>query len=117
MPVNHGDMLGDHGKWGKGTWRDPAVRIPLNLLEILIFSHVGLRSDPLGEFSMILRQFFLVFAGCSQLEIWIPFLAPTFGWKIKEQEKVLISEFGDWSLYLMEDKRVLDTKRKICFSI
>jgi len=26
---DHGDMLGDHGKWGKGTWRDPAVRIPL----------------------------------------------------------------------------------------
>lgn len=26
---DHGEMLGDHGRWGKGTWYDPSVRIPL----------------------------------------------------------------------------------------
>jgi arylsulfatase A-like enzyme len=26
---DHGEMLGDHGLWGKSTWRDPSVRVPL----------------------------------------------------------------------------------------
>ncbi len=26
---DHGEMLGDHGRWGKNTWREAAVRIPL----------------------------------------------------------------------------------------
>ena len=26
---DHGEMLGDHGRWGKSTWREAAVRIPL----------------------------------------------------------------------------------------
>jgi arylsulfatase A-like enzyme len=26
---DHGEMLGDHGLWGKSTWRDPACRVPL----------------------------------------------------------------------------------------
>ena len=26
---DHGEMLGDHGLWGKGTWRDSACRVPL----------------------------------------------------------------------------------------
>lgn len=26
---DHGEMLGDHGRWGKSTWREAAVRVPL----------------------------------------------------------------------------------------
>ena len=26
---DHGEMLGDHGRWGKGTWHEPSSRIPL----------------------------------------------------------------------------------------
>ncbi len=26
---DHGEMLGDHGRWWKSTWHDPSVRIPL----------------------------------------------------------------------------------------
>jgi hypothetical protein len=26
---DHGEMLGDHGAWGKGTWRWPSVQVPL----------------------------------------------------------------------------------------
>ncbi|MBT3378284.1 MAG: sulfatase-like hydrolase/transferase [Lentisphaerae bacterium] len=26
---DHGEMLGDHGKWGKCTYREPSVRVPL----------------------------------------------------------------------------------------
>jgi choline-sulfatase len=25
---DHGEMLGDHNRWGKSTWYDPSVRIP-----------------------------------------------------------------------------------------
>ena len=28
---DHGEMLGDHGRWWKSTWREPSVRIPLIL--------------------------------------------------------------------------------------
>lgn len=26
---DHGEMLGDHGRWGKSTWRQPSVGVPL----------------------------------------------------------------------------------------
>ena len=26
---DHGEMLGDHGRWGKSTWHEAAVRVPL----------------------------------------------------------------------------------------
>jgi len=26
---DHGEMLGDHARWGKGTWHEPSSRIPL----------------------------------------------------------------------------------------
>ena len=26
---DHGEMLGDHGRWGKGTWHHPSVCVPL----------------------------------------------------------------------------------------
>ena len=26
---DHGEMLGDHGRWGKSVWYDPSVRVPL----------------------------------------------------------------------------------------
>ena len=26
---DHGEMLGDHGRWGKSVWRDHSVRVPL----------------------------------------------------------------------------------------
>jgi arylsulfatase A-like enzyme len=109
---DHGDMLGDHGKWGKGTWRDPAVRIPL-IVRNPYSSHVGLRSDALVSLHDLTATF-LDFAGCSQLDDMDSIsLRPLLDGKCTEHREVLISEFRDWSLVFDgRYKLVLDSKKE-----
>ena len=109
---DHGDMLGDHGKWGKGTWRDPAVRIPL-IVRNPFSSYGGLRSNALVSLHDLTATF-LDFAGCSQLDDMdsISF-RPLLDGKCTEHREVLISEFGDWSLVFDgRYKLVLDSKKE-----
>ena len=109
---DHGDMLGDHSKWGKGTWRDPAVRIPL-IVRNPFSSYGGLRSNALVSLHDLTATF-LDFAGCSQLDDMDSIsLRPLLDGKCTEHREVLISEFGDWSLVFDgRYKLVLDSKKE-----
>ncbi len=61
---DHGEMLGDHGRWGKSTWHEPSVGVPL------IVSGPGVRqgvvSDALVS-SHDLAATFLDCTGCAPL--------------------------------------------------
>jgi arylsulfatase len=37
---DHGEMLGDHGRWGKSTWQTPAVGVPLIVAGPGVAQHV-----------------------------------------------------------------------------
>ena len=97
---------------GKGTWRDPAVRIPL-IVRNPYSSHVGLRSDALVSLHDLTATF-LDFAGCSQLDDMDSIsLRPLLDGKCTEHREVLISEFRDWSLVFDgRYKLVLDSKKE-----
>lgn len=61
---DHGEMLGDHGKWGKNTWRTPSSGIPL------IVAGPGLPPGRISDALVSLHDLaatFLDFAGQSPL--------------------------------------------------
>jgi arylsulfatase A-like enzyme len=94
---DHGDMLGDHGKWGKGTWRDPSVRVPLIIRDPFV-RHRGVRSDALVSLQDLAATF-LDFASCSKLAGMDSIsLRPLLTDKCIEHREVLVSELGDWKL-------------------
>ena len=94
---DHGDMLGDHGKWGKGTWRDPAVRVPLIIRDPLA-RHRGVRSGALVSLQDLAATF-LDFAGCSKLAgMDSNSLRPLLTDERNTHRDALVSELGDWKL-------------------
>ncbi len=94
---DHGDILGDHGKWGKGTWRDPAVRVPL-IIRDPFTAHRGLRSGALVSLQDLAATF-LDFAGCSKLAGMDSIsLRGLLTDRCIEHREALVSELGDWKL-------------------
>ncbi|HCU80676.1 MAG TPA: hypothetical protein DGN60_05880, partial [Chloroflexi bacterium] len=115
---DHGDMLGDHGKWGKGTWRDPSVRIPL-IVKSPARSVSGLRSDALVSLHD-LSATFLDFAGCSKLDnMDAVSMRPLLEGIRSGNREVLTSQFGDWNLVFDgRHKLITDTKKeKLLFDL
>ena len=94
---DHGEMLGDHGKWGKSTWRNPSVRIPLMIRDPYSIQG-GLRSDALVSLQDLTATF-LDFADCSELANMDSLsLRSLLDGRYSQHRDYLISELADWKL-------------------
>jgi arylsulfatase A-like enzyme len=61
---DHGEMLGDHGRWGKGVWYEPSVGIPL--IVAVPGAQEGLVSDELVSLHDLAATF-IDYAGSARL--------------------------------------------------
>jgi arylsulfatase A-like enzyme len=61
---DHGEMLGDHNRWGKSTWYGPSIGIPMIMAGLDISQ--GLRSDALVSLHDLTATF-LEYAGAQPL--------------------------------------------------
>ena len=63
---DHGDMLGDHDRWGKSVWYDPSVRVPL------IIAGPGVRNGVVSDALVSLQDLaatFIDYAGAEPMPV------------------------------------------------
>ncbi|MBN2452425.1 MAG: sulfatase-like hydrolase/transferase [Lentisphaeria bacterium] len=93
---DHGEMLGDHGLWGKGTWRQAAVGIPL------IVAGPGVREGVVREDPVSLHDLtatFLALAGQPPLPgMDAVDLRPALAGGDRPVRREVTSGLGDWRL-------------------
>ncbi len=93
---DHGEMLGDHGRWGKSTWRQPAVGVPL--IVSLPGGRRGVVCDALVQM-YDLAATFLELAGVEPLAgMDSRSLVDLLSGSTPTHRDVLISGLGDWRL-------------------
>ena len=91
---DHGEMLGDHGRWGKSTWRQPSVGVPL------VIAGPGVQSDATCGSPVVLHDlpvWFLERAGASPLpEADGRSLQPLLSDVTATHREAVVSALGDW---------------------
>ena len=93
---DHGEMLGDHGRWGKSTWYTPSSGVPLIMSGPGI--RQGLRSDTLVSLHDLAATF-LDYAGTPPLsDSDSRSLRPVLEGKSKKQRDYIISGLNDWNM-------------------
>jgi arylsulfatase A-like enzyme len=102
---DHGEMLGDHNRWGKATWYTPSSGIPL------IVAGPGIREGVTSEALVSLHDLtatFLDYAGADPLPVppsgsphdrWVSRSLRDLleGWTDRHRE-VVVSGLGDWRM-------------------
>ncbi|MBC7234281.1 MAG: sulfatase-like hydrolase/transferase [Chloroflexi bacterium] len=93
---DHGEMLGDHGRWGKSTWYTPSVGIPL------IVAGPGLVQGSASEALVSLHDLtatFLELAGVDPLpEMDAHSLLPILQGRATTHRDIVISGLDDWRM-------------------
>lgn len=93
---DHGEMLGDHGRWGKSVWYEPSVGIPL------IIAGPGIRSGITSDAFVFLHDLaatFLDYAGAESLpETDAVTLRPLLEGKRTTRRSHIISGLNDWRM-------------------
>jgi arylsulfatase A-like enzyme len=91
---DHGEMLGDHGRWGKGTWRQASVGVPL------VVAGPGVRRGVRSDALVVLQDLtatFLDAAGADRLpEMDGRSLRPVLEAGSRAHREVVSSGLGDW---------------------
>ncbi len=91
---DHGEMLGDHGKWGKGTWHTSSVGIPLVAAGPGVAP--GAESDALVSLQDLCATF-LDYAGAPTLpEMEARSLRPILEGRATQHRPVVVSALGSW---------------------
>jgi len=93
---DHGEMLGDHGRWGKSTWYTPAVGVPL------IASGPGVRSGVVSDALVSLHDLSATFIDYAQApampETDALSLRPLLLGHVETHRDCVISGLADWRL-------------------
>ena len=93
---DHGEMLGDHGRWGKSTWHEPAVGVPL------IVTGPGVQSGMVSEALVSLHDLaatFIDYATADSLpEMDARSLRPLLSGQTATHREHLLSGLNDWRL-------------------
>lgn len=91
---DHGEMLGDHGKWGKSTWRHPALGVPL------IIAGPGVRQNAVAETPLAIHDLaatFIDYAGSSPLpDADAKSLRPVLDGASEAHRDVAVGGLNDW---------------------
>jgi arylsulfatase A-like enzyme len=87
-------MLGDHSCWGKSTWRDPSIRVPL------VISGPGVQRGIVSESLISLHDLTATFIdagaaaplqGTDSMNLW-----PLLRGETDEHRQVAVSALGNW---------------------
>ncbi len=107
---DHGEMLGDHGRWGKSTWHSPSTGIPLIVAGPGLTR--GVTSDALVSLNDLTATF-LELAGVEPLPTMdSQSLLPVLSGSAQNHRDVVISGLDDWRMiYDGRYKLVLSTQR------
>ncbi len=93
---DHGEMLGDHGRWGKCTWYQPSVGIPL------IVAGPGVRQGVVSDALVCLHDLaatFLDYAGAPALpKMDARSLCGVLSGTTETHRDVVYSALGDWKM-------------------
>lgn len=93
---DHGEMLGDHGRWGKCTWHQPSVGIPL------IMAGPGVRQGVVSDALVCLHDLaatFLDYAAAPALpEMEAQSLRGVLTGTAERHRDVVRSALGDWKM-------------------
>ena len=93
---DHGEMLGDHSRWGKSTWQTPSTGVPLIVAGPGIQS--GVTSDALVSLHDLAATF-LELADAPELPgMDARSLLPVLSGETKTHHPVLISALADWQV-------------------
>ncbi len=93
---DHGEMLGDHRRWGKGSWRRPACSIPLLVSGPGVLKGKGSRT-PVSLHD--LAATFLDYAGAEPLpKMDARSLRPTLEGRDDEHRACVAAGLGDWRM-------------------
>lgn len=93
---DHGEMLGDHGRWGKSIWRWPSTGIPLIVKSP---GTTGGRSCPALVCLHDLAATFLDYAGCDELpDMDSCSLRPLIEGSCERTRPAVTSGLHDWRL-------------------
>lgn len=93
---DHGEMLGDFGKWGKGTWRSASTGIPLIVAGPGITN--GVQSDALVSLQDLAATF-LEYAGAQPLPgMSACSLRPVLGGRATAHRPHILSGLADWRM-------------------
>jgi len=93
---DHGEMLGDHGRWGKRVPYEPSVHVPLIVVGPGIAQ--GVTSDALVELSDLAATF-LEFAGIEGPDDWdARSFAPVLRGLSQVHRNEQVSMLGDWTM-------------------
>ena len=105
---DHGEMLGDRGRWGKGVWFEESIRVPLIIAGPEIRS--GARSDALVEIQDLCPTF-LDYAGAEAIAgIDSASLRPLLeGTRSRHRSHVETALNGWWTVYDGRYKLVAST--------
>jgi len=93
---DHGEMLGDHGRWGKSTWYEPSVGVPL----IVAGPEVGqgIVSEALVSLHDVAATF-VDYAGAKPMPAMDALsLRPLLSGQTSQHRDYLISGLDEWSL-------------------
>ena len=94
---DHGEMLGDHGRWGKSTWREAAVRIPL-VIAAPRGGTAGASTDALVSLHDLAATF-LDYAGAAPLPgMDAVSLRPVVEGRHKGHRPVAVAGLADWRM-------------------
>ncbi len=97
---DHGEMLGDHGLWGKATWRDPALRIPMILAGPGIVQ--GKNSPALVSLQDLSATFLELAGACPLAASTAVSMVPVATGAAASHRESVCSALGDWNVIMNE---------------
>ena len=103
---DHGEMLGDHGRWGKSTWREAAVRIPL-VIAAPRGGTAGASTDALVSLHDLAATF-LDYAGAAPLPgMDAVSLRPVVDGRREGHRPVAVAGLADWRMVTDERHKLV----------
>ena len=103
---DHGEMLGDHGRWGKSTWREAAVRIPL-VIAAPRGDAAGASTDALVSLHDLAATF-LDYAGAAPLPgMDAVSLRPVVDGRREGHRPVAVAGLADWRMVTDERHKLV----------
>jgi len=91
---DHGEMLGDHGRWGKGVWHEPSVGVPL------VVAGPGVQRGMVSDELVALHDLAPTFLECASAESLhdadARSLCPLLGGHTLSHRDHVLTGLGDW---------------------
>ena len=93
---DHGEMLGDHGRWGKSTWRQPSAGVPL------IVAGPGVQAGTVSDEPVVLHDLSASFVDWAQADAMPDMdgrsLRPLLEGTTSSHRESVVSGLKDWRL-------------------